>query len=143
MNATKPDGIKFDINSWKIKVRERRNNRMRLQINLTKDEGLAYKNFAEVCKPEEVTDADFMKTIFLTGIEAMNQQLADMVRKYAEDNREELAASGITVLEGDDGKIKLAETSKLDAEVSGAPSISDGVLHDEEIGRIMDSEKDA
>ena len=138
MTSTKSEGIKFDVNTWNIKVRERRNNRMRLQINLTKDEGLAYKNFAEVCKPEDVTDADFMKTIFLTGIESMNQQLADMVRKYAEENREELAASGITVLEGEDGKIKLAETETLEKEVSGAPSIEDGVLHDEEIQRIMD-----
>ena len=131
MTSTKSEGIKFDVNTWNIKVRERRNNRMRLQINLTKDEGLAYKNFAEVCKPEDVTDADFMKTIFLTGIESMNQQLADMVRKYAEENREELAASGITVLEGEDGKIKLAETETLEKEVSGVPSIEDGVLHDE------------
>ena len=93
---------------------------MRLQINLNKDEGLAYKNFADVCKPEDVTDSDFMKTIFLTGVEALNQQLADMVRKYAEENREELASSGITVLDGEDGTIKLAETSKIEAELSGA-----------------------
>lgn len=142
MTSTKSEGIKFDVNTWNIKVRERRNNRMRLQINLTKDEGLAYKNFAEVCKPEDVTDADFMKTIFLTGIESMNQQLADMVRKYAEENRDELAASGITVLEGEDGKIKLAETETIEKEVSGAPSIEDGVLHDEEIQRIMDSDEE-
>jgi hypothetical protein len=123
MNATETDGIKFDLNSWKIKVRQRRNNRMRLQINLTKDEGLAYKNFADVCKPEDVTDADFMKTIFLTGIESMNQQLADMVRKYAEDNRDELAASGITVLEGEDGRVKLAETATVEEEASGVGSV--------------------
>lgn len=115
---------------------------MRLHINLNKDEGLAYKNFADVCKPEEVTDADFMKTIFLTGVEAMNKQLAEMVRKYADENREELAASGITVLEGEDGRVQLAETSKLEAELSGGPSIQQGVLHDDEIQRIMDSEEE-
>ena len=114
---------------------------MRLHINLNKDEGLAFKNFAEVCKPQDVTDADFMKTIFLTGVESMNQKLADMVRKYAEENREELAASGITVLEGEDGRVQLAETSKLEEELSGGPSIREGVLHDEEIQRIMDSEE--
>ena len=105
--------IKLDVNSWNIKVRQRRNNRMRLQINLTKDEALAYKNFAEVCKPEEITDSDFMKTIFLTGIEAMNKQLAELVQKYAQENKEKLAASGITVIEDEDGEVKLASTSEL------------------------------
>ena len=76
-----PDpSIKFDINTWKIKIRERRNNRMRLQINLTKDEALAYKNFADVCKPMEIPDSDFMKTIFLTGIESMNKELAELIK---------------------------------------------------------------
>ena len=68
--------IKIDVNNWNIKVRERRNNRMRLQINLSKDEAVAYKNFADVCKPEDITDSDFMKTVFITGVEAMNKQLA-------------------------------------------------------------------
>ena len=113
MTQTETDGIKFDFSSWKIKVRDRRNDRMRLQINLTKDEGTAYRNFAGVCKPDEVTDSDFMKTIFLTGVEALNKQLAEMVKKYAQENREELEASGITVLEGEDGEVRLAETTTL------------------------------
>ena len=111
--------IKFDVNSWKIKVRERRNNRMRLQINLNKDEAQAYKNFGAVCQPEGVSDNDFLKTIFLTGIEAMNRELADLVKKYAKENKEELALSGITVLEDEDGDIKLAPTEVLKAELSG------------------------
>ena len=61
-----------------------------------------------------------LKTVFITGIEALNKQLSEMVQKYASENREELAASGITVLEGEDGEIKLAETAKLEHDVSGA-----------------------
>ena len=90
---------------------------MKLHINLNKDEAVAFKNFSDICKPE----ADFMKTIFLTGIEAMNQQLADLVRKYAEENKEELAASGITVLEGEDGNVQLAETASYESDMSGTP----------------------
>ena len=116
--------IKIDVGQWKIKVRERRNNRMRLQINLTKDEAIAYKNFAEVCKPLDITDADFMKTVFITGIEGMNKQLAEMVQQYAKENKEELAASGITVIEGDDGDVKLASTQDLiSVDVSGPVSL--------------------
>jgi hypothetical protein len=130
--------IKLDVNEWKIKVRERRNNRMRLQINLTKDEALGYRNFADICKPEDITDSDFMKTVFLTGIEAMNQQLADLVKKYAAENKDELAASGITVLEGDDGEIKLADTEMLNTEVSGPASIGKSILHDDEIKKYIE-----
>jgi hypothetical protein len=111
--------IKLDVSSWKIKVRERRNNRMRLQINLDKDEALAYKNFGEVCKPEAISDSDFMKTIFLTGLEAMNKELAGLVKKYAKENVEELASSGITVIESEDGDIKLAPTDTFEHELSG------------------------
>ena len=93
---------------------------MKLQIKLTKDEATAYRNFADICKPQEITDADFMKTVFLTGIEAMNQQLADLVREYAKENVDELAASGITVIEGEDGEIKLADTNVLENDMSGS-----------------------
>ena len=92
--------IKIDVDAWKIKVRERRNNRMRLQINLSKDEAIAFKNFASVCKPEEVSDEDFLKTVFLTGI---------------------------------DGQIKLASTEEIETQTSGAGSVKDTVLHDDEI----------
>ena len=137
MEPTKTQ-IKFNVNDWNIKVRERRNNRMRLQINLSKDEALAYRNFADMCKPEEFTDSDFMKTVFLTGIEAMNQQLADLVQKYAKENKEELAMSGITVLEGEDGQIKLADTTVLENDLSGDTSIQHGILKDAEIKKYID-----
>ena len=125
--------IRIDVDAWKIKIRERRNNRMRLQINLSKDEAIAFKNFASVCKPEEVSDEDFLKTVFLTGIEGMNQQLADLVKKYAKENKEDLASSGITVLEDEDGEIKLASTEDLASQASGAGTIADNVLHDDAI----------
>ena len=113
---------------------------MRLQINLSKDEALAFKNFAGVCKPEEVSDEDFMKTVFLTGIEGLNKQLAYLVQKYAKENKDELEASGITVLEADDGQIKLASTEDLETQTSGAGSIKDSLLHDEEIRKHIDKE---
>jgi len=97
---------------------------MKLQIKLSKDEALAFKNFADVCKPQEITDESFIKTVFVTGIEALNKQLSDMVQKYASENKEELAASGITVIENEDGQVKLAETAVLEHDISGSPNDS-------------------
>jgi uncharacterized alpha/beta hydrolase family protein len=101
--------IKLDVSQWRIRIDERKRNRMKLQIKLSKDEAIAFKNFASVCKPEDVSDDDFIKTVFVTGIESLNQQLAAMVHQYAAENKEELAASGITVIEDEDGGVRLEE----------------------------------
>lgn len=121
------ENIKIDTSKWDIRVEQRKRNRMKLIIKLSKDEALAYKNFAEVCKPQEVTDADFMKTVFLTGIEALNKQLAEMVQKYAAENRDELAASGITVLDQEDGSVKLASTADLANSDTSSGSVAEPV----------------
>ena len=47
-----------------------------------------------------------------------------MVQKYAAENKDELAASGITVIEDEDGEIKLAETESLESQVSGSSDYS-------------------
>lgn len=65
-------------------------------------------------KPEEVSDDDFMKTVFVAGCEALNRQLQQLVQKYAVENQEELAASGITVVEGDDGQVQLMDSDKVE-----------------------------
>jgi len=117
--------IKIDVSKWNIRIDERKRNRMKLQIKLSKDEAQAFKNFSDVCKPQDITDDEFIKTVFVTGIESLNQQLSDMVQKYAKENQEELASSGITVIENEDGEVKLASTADMLAEeldVSGATS---------------------
>lgn len=93
---------------------------MKLQIKLSKDEAQAYKNFAGMCKPEDISEDMFIKTVFITGFEAMNKELAEMVQKYAAANKEELAASGITVFEDADGEVRLAETETINNDMSGA-----------------------
>lgn len=115
---TETKGILLDVNNWKINISDRSRGRMKLQIKLSKDEAVAYKNFAEVCKPEEISDDDFMRTVFITGIEALNQQLANLVQAYAKENREELASSGITVIDGEDGTVKLADSATLEEEAA-------------------------
>ena len=88
---------------------------MKINIKLSKDEAEAFKNFTSVVKPDEISDDDFMKTIFVTGCEALNQQLSNMVQQYAKENQEELAASGITVVEGEDGSVVLQDAETPDA----------------------------
>ena len=112
--------IKLDVSKWNIRIDQRSRNRMKLQIKLSKDEAQAYKNFAAMCKPEDLSEDMFIKTVFITGFEAMNKELAEMVQKYAAANKEELAASGITVFEDEDGEVRLAETETINNDMSGA-----------------------
>ena len=86
---------------------------MKIHIDLNQEEAEAYKNFAEMSKPNGVTDNDFIKTIFMMGWEALHMKLAETVKRYALENKDELAASGISVVEGEDGEISLAETEAL------------------------------
>jgi pantothenate kinase type III len=113
MDAEKQN-IKLDIQNWRIRIDERSRNRMKIQIKLSKDEAEAFKNFSNLVKPEEISDDDFMKTVFVTGCEALNQQLSQMVQQYAKENQAELESSGITVVEGEDGQVQLMESEKVE-----------------------------
>lgn len=105
--------IRFNLENWKVRIHSRRGGKnMRLTINLDKDQATAFANFKKVCKPDEVSDDNFIKTIFLTGVESMNNQLQEVLKKYVRENKEQLAASGISVIEGDDGEIQLSEISQ-------------------------------
>ncbi len=113
---TQTQSIKLDIQNWRLRIDKRSRNRMKIQIKLSKDEAEAFKNFSTMVKPEEVSDDDFMKTVFVAGCEALNRQLQQLVQKYAMENQEELASSGITVVEGEDGQVQLIDSDKVETE---------------------------
>ena len=84
--------IKLNVESWKIKQDERSRGRMKFQIKLNKNESASFKVFTETVKPSEVSQDDFVKSIFLTGIESMNQKIMSMMEEYAKENPEEFKA---------------------------------------------------
>lgn len=112
--------IKLDVSKWNIRIDQRSKNRMKLLIKLSKDEAQAYKNFADMCKPQDMTEDMFMKVVFITGFDQMNKSIAESVQKYAAANKDELAASGITVFEDEDGEVRMAETETINNDMSGA-----------------------
>ena len=90
MDKTKTVEVKEEINlnlaDWSFKLQERKRNRMKLQIKLSKLEAQAFKNFAEVVKPDEISDAEFLKSVFKIGLEEMESRLMSAVEKHAEEN---------------------------------------------------------
>ena len=91
--------VKLNIDGWKIRLDERSRGRMKFQIKLNKEETEAFKVFTDTVKPEEIPLDDFVKSIFLTGIESMNKKLVEMVQKYAEEHGGELDSSGLEIVE--------------------------------------------
>lgn len=89
---------------------------MKLQFKLSKEEAEAFKNFTEVCKPNDISDDQWLKTIMFMGVEAANNRLSEMVQQYAKDNKDELEASGITVLEDNEGNVSLQDSEAPEAE---------------------------
>ena len=78
---------------------------MKLQIKLSKEQSEAFKNFSETLKPEAATDEQWLQMVFFTGCETINTKVYEMAQEYAEKESEGLAASGINIIEGDDGII--------------------------------------
>tara|TARA_R110002051_G_scaffold207372_2_gene272809 strand:+ start:3406 stop:3732 length:327 start_codon:yes stop_codon:yes gene_type:complete len=89
------EAIDFNFDGWKITAKERTRDRMKLQVKLSKIEAQSFKNFMDTVKPIEVSEDDFMKAIFRTGMQEMEKQLVEAAQEYIEENREELQASGI------------------------------------------------
>ena len=48
------ESITLNFEDWDIKLSDRTRDRMKLQIKLSKDEALAFKNFMTMVKPPEI-----------------------------------------------------------------------------------------
>jgi len=84
--------ILLDLTNWSITTKERSRDRMKLQIKLNKTEAQSLKNFTTIVKPDEVSEADFLKSVFKIGLEEMEIRLMNAVEKHAEENDIDLDA---------------------------------------------------
>ena len=89
------ESITLNFEDWDIKLSDRTRDRMKLQIKLSKDEALAFKNFMSMVKPPEIDEDHFLKGVFKLGIETMEMKLMEAVKQHAEDNDLDLSALGM------------------------------------------------
>ena len=109
--------IKLNVESWKIKQEERSRGRMKFQIKLNKNESASFKAFSETVKPAEVSQEDFVKSIFLTGIESMNQKIMSMVEEYAKENPDEFKAQMVEMKDLESSGVPEEETKGSEIEI--------------------------
>jgi|GEM_PF-2484671 len=108
----------LNIAEWKIKKEQRRRNRMKFTIKMGKDETEAFKNFMEHLRPDNVTEDDFLRTIFYKGVEKFQEDLMVNMKQYLEKNKEGIDASALNELGMDAssllGAVPNAEASPIE-----------------------------
>jgi hypothetical protein len=93
------DVLHLSLRNSGVRIREKVSNKgivrkMKIYIDLSKEEAEGYKSFMEMIKPESLSEQDFIKTIFLKGVEAVNTQITEEAKKYFSEHPEMLNASG-------------------------------------------------
>ena len=94
----------------KITSQDRSRERMKITIKFSKEEAEGFKNFVSITKPENVTENDYIKGIFMQGVKVINDKLSQISKQYVLNNKDELGLSGINVVENSDGSISLEES---------------------------------
>ena len=85
-----------NMDHWKVTLKERTKNRMKLQIKFSSQEAEALRNFMSAAKPEEVSNDTFFKALFMKGWEAYHKEIEEKYVDHIESNREDYEASGFT-----------------------------------------------
>jgi hypothetical protein len=60
---------------WKVKEKEYSRGRMKIFAKLNKDEAQAFTNFKKAIKPDGQSEEDFIRAIFMAGMEAIDRQM--------------------------------------------------------------------
>jgi hypothetical protein len=102
------ENLSFGIS--KVRSIDRGEGRMKLIFNLNKDQGLAYKNFRDAYKPDEIAENDFIVTLIIKGMRFIENEFREHATQYAKEHREDLASSGIHFIENEDGSIKFVDS---------------------------------
>ena len=122
--ATKQN--KLDLDNWKIRITQKRKNRIKLQFNLDKDEALAFKNFSDMFQPllaakkglevEKYGQDQFIRDVFIQGFNAINMEFTSFMNQAISENEEELRELGAEVVHNEDGSVSLKETETSNEE---------------------------
>lgn len=99
------DKIRINTHDWGIKQKIERNGKMKIAFKLNKEESEGYKAWAQVVKPAEVSEDDFVKSIFLQGIVSINEHAKTLVeREVAKKKLEQQKLESVTPVVNSDNE---------------------------------------
>ena len=84
MSDNTPDiyeGKGFDLgqlspDEWNIRVEYRNRNRMKINFKLSREETTAFTNFKNQTKPDQISEENFIKSIFFLGLSTLETNLS-------------------------------------------------------------------
>jgi hypothetical protein len=103
------NSINFDVDSWKIKVTERKRGRMKFQIKLDKQETEGFMEFSNSLKPEQMPDDEWIRSIFYKGLEKIQEDIMESMRKYMEEHQDDIDTSAMELMQDASGAIEIVE----------------------------------
>jgi hypothetical protein len=77
----------------KVRILRRRNDRMKLSFNLTKEEAEAFNNFYTAVNIHGNTEEEFVKTAFILGLKKMEQTIYEQMQKELLKQQEQTETS--------------------------------------------------
>ena len=85
----------FDIgqlspNDWTITVEHRNRNRMKINFKLSREETTAFTNFKNQTKPDQISEENFIKSIFFLGLSTLETNLAAKITEELAKNDEDV-----------------------------------------------------
>lgn len=87
--------IKMSEDGVKVKFEERSRGRMKFQIKFSSEEAIAFRNYSQTFKADDMHVDDFIKFIFFTGMTAYSERVSEAVQNIANDP-EAMLAAGMT-----------------------------------------------
>ena len=78
----------LDLTEWNTKVDFRTKNRMKITFKLNQDQAKAYEQFRTVTKPDQISDYQFVTSIFFMGLAALEQQIIAQAQQTMEQDEE-------------------------------------------------------
>ena len=87
---------------------------MKFQIKLNQEETDAFQNVVMRAKPDDLSLEDFVRSLFFTGIHALEEHLTNQMVEHMKANREQFEASGFSF--DDDGNLTGVPNDMLEEE---------------------------
>ena len=82
----------LDLNGWHSKVERRTKNRMKITFKLNQEQAAAYEHFKSQTKPDEITETQFITSIFFMGLAALEAQIIAKAQEAMESEDVDLDA---------------------------------------------------
>jgi hypothetical protein len=83
----------------KTRILHRRNNRMKIQFNLSEQEAVAFKNFYDAVNTNGISEEDFTKSAFMIGLQQMERIIIEKTMEAHKKAAEEEAGAEPEIVE--------------------------------------------